>query len=184
MITDTFRAWLAEVKYLNYEFHVTQRDSCIYLQAKFLAPNEFDGQLQEQSTRQWLLHPNMTKSEVIQTAFKLVLASVEHEAREFFHYQGKPIFGPHYSVDVLALSDAYPGMALADQVEAERQRCYTLGVAAERERCAKLCEDISDDYQRREGHRFPELKSDAQTGADHCADAIRTALVKPTKEGG
>ena len=59
------------------------------------------------------------------------------------------------------------------QMEAERQRCYALGVAAERERCAKLCDDISDEYQRTEGRRYPELKSDAQEGASACADAIR-----------
>ena len=71
-----------------------------------------------------------------------------------------------------------------EQVEAERQRCYMLGVAAERERCAKLCEDISDDYQRREGHRYPELRSDAESGANNCAEAIRAIPSAPTKEGG
>ena len=43
----------------------------------------------------------MTKSEVIQTAFKAVLTAMEHEVREKFHYKGKPIFGPHYHVDAL-----------------------------------------------------------------------------------
>lgn len=54
--------------------------------------------------------------------------------------------------------------------EIERLRA---AVAAERERCAQMCEDISDEYQRTEGRRYPELKSDAQTGADACAAAIR-----------
>ena len=40
-----------------------------------------------------------------------------------------PDLGP-LPADILALSDAYPGMALADQCEAERQRCYMLCVAA------------------------------------------------------
>ena len=35
---------------------------------------------------------------------------------------------------VIELDEAYPGLALADQVRAERERCYALGVAAERER--------------------------------------------------
>ena len=48
-------------------------------------------------------------------------------------------------------------------------------VAAERERCAQLCEDISDEYQRREGMKYPELKTDAQEGASKCAAAIRKA---------
>ena len=46
-------------------------------------------------------------------------------------------------------------------------------VAAERERCAKVCEDISDEYQRSEGRKYPELKSDAESGASKCAAAIR-----------
>jgi len=43
----------------------------------------------------------------------------------------------------------------------------------EREACTKVCEDIEDEYQRTEGMRCPELKSDAQTGASDCAAAIR-----------
>ena len=46
-------------------------------------------------------------------------------------------------------------------------------VAAERERAATVCERIADDYNRREGLKYAELKTDAQTGADECADAIR-----------
>lgn len=48
-------------------------------------------------------------------------------------------------------------------------------VAAERERCAKLCEDISEEYQRREGRKYPELRTDAEEGANKCAAAIRGA---------
>ena len=42
-----------------------------------------------------------TRSEVVQTALKCVLTSVEHEARESFTYRGRAIFGPHLDVDVL-----------------------------------------------------------------------------------
>ena len=49
-----------------------------------------------------------------------------------------PDLGP-LPAEILALSAAHPQMALAvdlpDLCEAERQRCYMLGVAAERERC-------------------------------------------------
>jgi hypothetical protein len=47
----------------------------------------------------------------------------------------------------------------------------------ERRRYAKLCEDISDEYQRREGMKYPELKTDAQTGADDCVSAIRNSPI-------
>lgn len=46
-------------------------------------------------------------------------------------------------------------------------------VAAERERCAKVCEDIGDAYQAKEAFKWAELKTDAQTGAHDCAEAIR-----------
>ena len=43
----------------------------------------------------------------------------------------------------------------------------------EREACAKVCEEIEDDYRERESFRYAELKTDAQTGASDCAAAIR-----------
>jgi hypothetical protein len=97
-----FRELLERVRYENYEFFVVQRDDCLYLQASFMAPNYCkQGQLERQYTRQWMLHPDMTPSEFVSTAFKLVLTSVEHEARESFTYRDRAIFGPHYNVDVL-----------------------------------------------------------------------------------
>lgn len=54
-----------------------------------------------QHGRKWMLSPHMTKSEVIQTAFKAVMTAMEHEVREKFRYKGKPVFGPHFNVDTL-----------------------------------------------------------------------------------
>lgn len=55
-------------------------------------------------------------------------------------------------------------------------------VAAERERAARVCERIADDYNRREGLKYPELKTDAETGANECADAIRAGAKEPSDE--
>ena len=46
-------------------------------------------------------------------------------------------------------------------------------VAAERERAAMVCERIADDYNRSDCLTYPELKTDAGTGANDCAAAIR-----------
>lgn len=46
------------------------------------------------------LSPHATRSELVQAAFGLYLAYVEHEAREAFHWRGRQVFGPH--IDVLA----------------------------------------------------------------------------------
>lgn len=45
--------------------------------------------------------------------------------------------------------------------------------AVEREACAKVCEEISDDYMQSESRLYPEMKTDAQAGASDCEAAIR-----------
>lgn len=44
--------------------------------------------------------------------------------------------------------------------------------AAEREQCRAACEAIADEYQRTQGMKYPELKDDAETGANDCESAI------------
>ncbi len=56
---------------------------------------------------------------------------------------------------------------------------WNAAVAEAYERCRAICEAISDEYQRREGMKYPELKSDAQTGASDCEAAIRAAAPTP-----
>ena len=58
----------------------------------------------------------------------------------------------------------------AEQMEAYR--------AATLEECRAKCEAIANEYARTEGRRYPELKSDAETGASACEAAIR-ALSNP-----
>ena len=63
----------------------------------------------------------------------------------------------------------------------EGERVHGIGVkldedairADERERCAKACEAVADHYQASESMMWPELKTDAQSGANECAEAIR-----------
>lgn len=55
-----------------------------------------------QQTREWFVPLDASKSEVVRTCFKLVMASYEHRVREWFTYKGKAIHQPHYDVDQLA----------------------------------------------------------------------------------
>lgn len=56
--------------------------------------------------RKWYLSPHMTETEIVQTAFKAVLAAEEHEVREFFEYKGRKVFNPHFDVnDMIKLCD-------------------------------------------------------------------------------
>lgn len=58
------------------------------------------------SGRRWWLSPEMTESELVQTAFLAATTAEEHEARELFTYQGKRVFNPHISVkSLLAVCD-------------------------------------------------------------------------------
>jgi hypothetical protein len=94
---------IASIEYPGYDFEVTQGHGWWYLQATFLAYDSTGAseELVTQYTRKWLLSPYMTKSEIVQTAFKLVLTSQEHEVRENFKYLNRAVFGPHFDVDVL-----------------------------------------------------------------------------------
>lgn len=74
-------------------------DPDFYLQARFL-----DGNGHAQKGRKWRLSTFMTKGEIVQTALMAVLAAEEHEAREYFTYEGARIFGPHMDVDTLVLA--------------------------------------------------------------------------------
>ena len=88
---------LKHVSYKNWDIVVTMTDA--YGHAQLQSHFTEDGL--HWTTRKWLLSPHMTKSEIIQTAFKCILAAEEHEAREKFLYKGKSVFGPHFDVDKL-----------------------------------------------------------------------------------
>lgn len=99
------QAILDQVHFMAYKWQVhgsfLPGDLNTYLQASFQARCARTGMLTTQDTRKWLLSRHMTKSEIVQTAFKCALTSIEHEAREQFTYQGQPIFGAHFNVDQL-----------------------------------------------------------------------------------
>lgn len=104
MKRDEIQAILDCVKFPGYTFIVVNPGYpvALYLQAEFMAPcNHAGGAPELQKTRKWQLSEHMTKSEVVQTAFKCVLTSLEHEAREQFTYRHAAIFGPHFDVEDL-----------------------------------------------------------------------------------
>ncbi len=100
-------AVMEQVTFPGYSFEVVGDFTVpTYLQAKFSAPytgpdGKPTGVTTLHHTRKWLLSKWMTRSELVQTAFKCVLTSVEHEAREQFTYRDVPVFGPHFNVEEL-----------------------------------------------------------------------------------
>lgn len=97
----SIRQILDDVRFRRHDFIVKPKNDGFYLQVVYVEGDVQSGVPTEQHGRKWLLSPHMTKSEIVQTAFKAVLTSEEHRAREHFTYKGKRIFGPHFDVDDL-----------------------------------------------------------------------------------
>ena len=101
MTPDEARNILDKVIFWNYRFIVTDMPD-FYLQGVYLDADVDTSKREDQHTRKWRLSQWMTKSELVATAFKLVMTSMEHRAREGFTYNGQRIYGPHFNVDDLA----------------------------------------------------------------------------------
>jgi len=114
MNAEEMREILACVAVPEFEFHVVEerflRDNghfkptpvvSYHLQGTYVEGDIVTGDRMDQHTRKWRLSTHMTKSELVQTAFKCYLTSMEHRAREGFTYKGRRIFGPHFDVDAL-----------------------------------------------------------------------------------
>lgn len=95
------RAALHRVEYPGYHFTAHERSGMVYVKAQFMAPCAKTGDDVRQTTRRWLIRPDATEMEIVQTLFKLVLTSVEHEARENFKWRGRAVLGPHMDLDQL-----------------------------------------------------------------------------------
>lgn len=90
------------VNYPGWDFRVFDDGARPYLQIR--CPDgvcNVTGQPMSWGSRKWFLSPHMTRSEVVQTAFKAAMTAMEHELREQFTYRGEAIFGPHFDVDQL-----------------------------------------------------------------------------------
>lgn len=101
MTIDEIRKLVAQCAFGDYHFKVEPRLGGIVLQADYIDPDIVTKRPERQYTRKWLLSSAMTRSEIVQTCFKLVMTSMEHRAREGFTYRGKRVFGPHFDVDAL-----------------------------------------------------------------------------------
>lgn len=99
---EDIREILGRIEIGEWWIHLSESGSRPWLQIRFQAPDLVTREIEEQHGRKWMLSPHMTKSEVVNTAFKAYLAAVEHEAREAFRYDGACIYGPHFDVDKMA----------------------------------------------------------------------------------
>ena len=96
------RQILSNVIFPEYDFEIKEKGGVLFLQASYRENDVVTGKPELQKTRKWQLSEFMTKSELVQTAFKCVLTSAEHRVREHFLYDGERVYSPHYDVDALA----------------------------------------------------------------------------------
>jgi hypothetical protein len=101
MTIEEIHKLVGSVRYPEWSIEVYGNREFGYLQVTFRARDTDTGDWKTQRGRKWQLSQHMTRSEVIQTAFKAILTAVEHEARESFTYKGVAVFGPHLDVDAL-----------------------------------------------------------------------------------
>lgn len=99
---NPYEGTLRECSFPGWSFRLDyDQPSGWFLQVRATTPCARTGEALSWSGRKWRLSPHMTKSEIVQTAFKAVLTAVEHEAREAFRYREQAIFGPHHDVEAL-----------------------------------------------------------------------------------
>lgn len=93
------RAVVEEIGFPEYSFFVCESvRGFVYLQAEYDEADTITGIVEK---RRWPLSPEMSKSEIVSTAFKCALTSMEHKTREWFLYRGRAVYQPHYDVDTL-----------------------------------------------------------------------------------
>ena len=109
---------VAECAFPDYTFKIdVSRTGAVYLQATYMEPDTLTGNTELQYTRRWFLSPEMNRSEIVSTAFKCIITSMEHRTREWFLYAGRAIYQPHYDVDALWKICDERSMRIPDEVK-------------------------------------------------------------------
>lgn len=70
----------------------------------------------EQHARKWYVSPHSTATEVVRTAYKAVLTSLEHRLGEHFRYGGQKPYNPHFDVEELRYLDRRGGVDVREDV--------------------------------------------------------------------
>ena len=77
-------------------------DPVLFLRVEGGLPDKDTGMTEVQFGRKWYISPHATMSEIVLTAWLAFKTFMEHEMREWFLWQDKPIFNPHIDTHALA----------------------------------------------------------------------------------
>lgn len=94
-------AIIQDISFQDRSFYIGEMGDGFFLQMSYIEADVETGKPEVQKTRKWYISPFSTTSEVVQTAFKCVMTSQEHIAREHFNYKGERVFNPHHDVEQL-----------------------------------------------------------------------------------
>lgn len=88
---------------MDYQFHVLyDNEGFALLYASYVEVDTVTGEPAKQTTRKWwMLLSDVTTDQIVSTAFKCIMTSMEHRTREWFLYRGAPIYQPHQGVEAL-----------------------------------------------------------------------------------
>lgn len=98
---EKVQAIVKNVTFPGYSFRVGMLNDRVYVQITYKEKDVFDGAVEDQWGREWVVAKNPTVGQVVQTCFKAVLTSMEHRTREHFLYRRKPVLQPHLDIDKL-----------------------------------------------------------------------------------
>lgn len=98
---DSIKEIVSEIKFKDWKFRVGESNGVPFLQVIFLDTDLITHVITEQRCRKWMLSYHMVNNEIVRTAYKAVLAAMEHEVQETFSYKGVNLFHPHFNLDAL-----------------------------------------------------------------------------------
>lgn len=100
---EEIKALVSNVKFKDWNIDVYRiQNEPPYLKITYLDRDTQTSEIELQHCRKWQLSYHMVPSEVVRTAYKAVLAAMEHEVDEHFRYKGKLIYNPHIDLDQVA----------------------------------------------------------------------------------
>ncbi len=90
---------LGPVLYQDYRFRLIESDGIFLLQLVYREQDCDTLEMSEQHARKWFISAHSTTTEIVRTAYKAVLCSLEHRLGEWFTYDGRRVYSPHRSVE-------------------------------------------------------------------------------------
>jgi hypothetical protein len=79
-----------------------------HLQVTYHEADIYTGAIELQKSRKWLIEPDATESDVVETAFSAIMRSYDHVVKEHFLYKGKRVYSPHFDIaDRLKMAEGH-----------------------------------------------------------------------------